>query len=231
MSPVAIVLTGAGAAAAILVGLGPVWAVVGGLLGWGAKVATALPAAPTRPAIRPNDLADPWSGFVKEALDAQARFDRTVARSRPGPIRDRLGTIGQRIGEGVDQSWAIAQRAQELAEARAAIDTTGVERRLERGAVTSDAERQALESQLATTRRLDGVINDAYGKLRLLDARLDEAVARAIELSVQNVDAAELESVDHQVGDVVMELEALRLALDESSSVGHPTPGVALAEG
>ena len=42
---------------------------------------------------------------------------------------------------------------------------------------------QSLESQRATAERLDRVIGQAHSELRMLDARLDEAVARTLELS------------------------------------------------
>ena len=220
MSPTAIVLTGVGAAAAILVGLGPIGAVLGGVLGWVGKVATSVPKGPTRPAIRPDQLGQPWRQFVGEAVSAEQRFGRAVEKTRSGPLRDRLDGIGERVRHSVDECWGIAQRAQELTEARAGIDAETVSRDLlaaERSGA-SDAEIEALQSQLSTAQRLDRVIEDAYGKLRLLDARLDDAVARAIELSVQASDVADFEGLDSQVGDVVMELEALRAALDEGSS-------------
>ena len=44
---------------------------------------------------------------------------------------------------------------------------------------------ESLRAQLATAERLERVIGDADSRLRLLNARLDEAVARTIELSVQ----------------------------------------------
>ncbi len=233
MSPTAIVLTGVGAAAAILVGLGPIGAVVAGVLGWAGKVATAVPKAPSRPSIRPTDLGEPWRQFVTEAVDAEQRFRRAVDRTRPGPLRERLDGIGGRVQHSVDESWAIAERAQQLTEARSAIDADRIERQLARAGDTgaSAAEVEALQAQVATAQRLDLVIEDAYGKLRLLDARLDEAVARAIELSVQAADVADLESVDTQVGDVVMELEALRSALDEGASGSLAAAEATLDEG
>ena len=49
---------------------------------------------------------------------------------------------------------------------------------------------EALEAQLGSARRLDGLIGGADAKLRLLDARMAEAVARAIELSAPAGDDA-----------------------------------------
>lgn len=219
MSPSAIVLTGAGAAVGVLAGLGPIGAVVGGMVAWLARVAAAVPRGGSRPAIRPERLLDPWRRFVREAIEAEDRFKRTVRKTRAGPLRERLAAIGTQIERSVDECWAIAQRAQELTDARRSIEADRIAADLTALPPTaSPAEREALEAQLASARRLEAVVQDANDRLRVLDARLDEAVARAVELSVQAPDVTELEGVDALVGDVVLELEALRAALDESSS-------------
>jgi hypothetical protein len=58
---------------------------------------------------------------VREALDAQARFDRAVAGADRGPLRDRLAEIGARVDDGVAECWRIALRGQELEEALAQL--------------------------------------------------------------------------------------------------------------
>ena len=54
---------------------------------------------------------------------------------------------------------------------------------------------ESLEAQRAAADRLDRVI-DAQTELRLLDARLDEAVARTLELSAQPAPDADVPVVD-----------------------------------
>ena len=49
-----------------------------------------------------------------------------------------------------------------------------------------------------------------------LDARLDEAVARAVELSLGAGDAAAAGGLEGDVDRLVEEMEALRLALDDA---------------
>jgi hypothetical protein len=105
----------------------------------------------------------------------------------------------------------------------------------------------ALEAQLGTAQRMDGVIVDTRDRLRLLDARLDEAVTRAIELSVRGQRTEELGSLSDDVDSLVGEMESLRQALDETDAPtavatlpppppsvppvrddpGRPTPGAA----
>ena len=79
---------------------------------------------------------------------------------------------------------------------------------------------EALRSQMATVERLERVIADADSRLRLLNARLDEAAARTIELAVQANDAAELGGLGDDVDQMVDEMEALRQALEETEGGG-----------
>ncbi len=75
---------------------------------------------------------------------------------------------------------------------------------------------QAIEAQLASAQRLAEVSTDARNRLRLLNAQLDEAVARAVELSVQTGDASALSPLTDDVDNLVGELESLRQALEET---------------
>src|SRR3954447_6123610 len=99
-SPSAIALTGAGAAAAILLGLGPIGAVVLGAGAYAGRVLAAVPRAPKRPGINPKELDEPWRGLVQQILDASRRFDRALQGVRSGPLRDRLGQLGERLETG-----------------------------------------------------------------------------------------------------------------------------------
>ncbi len=59
--------------------------------------------------IDPFTLTDPWRSFVQDAQSAQTRFGRIVAGCRTGPLRDRLGLVDERVGDGVRACWRIAQ--------------------------------------------------------------------------------------------------------------------------
>ncbi len=122
-SPSAILLAGGGLAVSIVAGL-PLLAAAGvGAVAWGARVAFAVPRAPRREHIDPFALSEPWRGFVRGALQAQARFDRTVHAAKAGPLRDRLAEIGERVKTGVSESWQVANRAQEISTALEQLDT------------------------------------------------------------------------------------------------------------
>ena len=75
----------------------------------------------------------------------------------------------------------------------------------------------ALRAQIDTATRLQTLVDDARAQLVVLDARLDESVARAIELSVRVDDVDELRAVGADVDGLVDEMEALRLALEETT--------------
>ena len=234
-SPLGILLAGAGAAVGILAGGGIPLAIGLGAAAWAGRVVAAVPRGERQEQIDPAALRDPWRRFVQDALQARDRFGQAVKGARSGPLRDRLGEIGERVQIGVEECWRVAQRGQELSDARRRIDTTEAERELTElarssgapgaGAAMSPALEQtarALEAQLGAARRMDAVIVDARDRLRLLNARLDEAVVRAIELSVQAGDVTDLAGLGDDVDSVVDEMEALRQGLEAVS--GQPPP-------
>lgn len=225
-SPVGILALGAGASLGILTGGGLIGAIVLGLLGWAGRIGAAIPRAPKDARIDPFTLAEPWRHFVTDALQARARFRESVASAREGPMRDRLREIQARVDTGVEEVWHIARRGHDLVDARRRVDPDTIRRDIaateanasQPWASGSTLERtmESLKAQLATVERLERVIGDADSRLRLLNARLDEAAARTIELSVQAHDAAELGGLGDDVDQMVDEMEALRQAIEET---------------
>jgi phage shock protein A len=114
----------------------------------------------------------------------------------------------------------------DLVDARRRLDPDGIRREIAATEANADQpwaqgstiERTmaSLQAQLATVERLEGVIGDADSRLRLLNARLDEAAARTIELSVQASTASELGGLGADVDEMVDEMEALRQAIEET---------------
>lgn len=225
-SPVGILLGGGVAAATIVAGVPMLAALPLGLAVWAGRVALAVPRD-RRERIDPFALQEPWRRYVQEALQARNRFDEAVGRTRPGPLRDHLAEIAARMQTGVDECWLIAQRGQTLVEARRGIDLADVDRQLsELGPVPSSDPAlgrvaQSLEAQRATAERLDRVITQAQSELRMLDARLDEAVARTLELSAHATADTGVEGLGHDVDALVTEMESLRQALEETSGTAR----------
>lgn len=235
MSPSAILLAGAGTAIGIATGLGPL-ALLVGAAGWAARVAFAIPRRPAGDPIDPYRVGEPWRRFVLDAQEAQRRFDGVVSRARSGPIRERLEAIGERIGDGVSEAWRIAQQGDSLDDALRSLHEAEIhaelvevyeeQRRLRRDdpAQASLARtRAAIEAQLASVQRLRAVAEDAHNRLRLLNAQLDEAVARSLEISLHAGDVSQLGPLTEDVEGVVGELESLRQALEETSGTTGPS--------
>lgn len=226
-SPSALLLAGAGVSAAILGGLPLAAAAAAGAVGWAARVALAVPRKPASDRIEPNRVRDPWRRFVIDAQQAQARFDRTVRQCQDGPIKERLATIGRRIADGVQECWRIARQGDVLHGAINSLDQDEVERELanvedELTHASGNREasltrtRDALHAQRQSYERLASVWHDTRDRLELLNAQLDEAVARAVELSVHTGDINALNPLTNDVDNLVGELESLRLGLEEA---------------
>jgi hypothetical protein len=180
--------------------------------------------SPRRPHIDPFALSEPWHTFVAHAQRSRRRFQQAIGRARPGPLRTRLEEIAARIDDAVQECWQVASAGDSLADALEQIHVAQVKRELDtimRSASerdsTKDATVAALRAQLAAGDRLRATITDARSRLQLLDARLDESVARAIELSVSS-DASALDSLSADVDGIVGDMEALRIGIAEADA-------------
>jgi hypothetical protein len=190
-------------------------------------VAAAIPKDSTDSAhIDPFALQDPWRSCVRGAQQARRKFDEAVRGARRGPLRERLTEIGGRLDDAVDECWRVARQGQALVDARSKLDTTDAQRELaslDPSSPSQSKTAEALQAQIASARRLETTINDVRDRLRLLDARMDEAVARAVELSVGGGDA-DLQGLGSDVDGLVGDMEALRQGLEEAE---RASPGTA----
>lgn len=229
-SPSAILAVGAGVALGVLAGSW-ILALGLGMLAYGARVLAAVPRAAGGPdtAIAPRSLDQPWRGAVEQVQSARRNFDRATSGVAEGPLKERLAGVAERLDTAVAEAWRIARAGHVLTRGRKQIDSTRIESELNyarsRPAGNTTAETiAAMESQLASAARLDATIQDTHDRLVLLDARTDEAVARAVELSVSQADDQAIGELDTDVGRIVGDLEALRLAIEETHG-GHSTYG------
>ena len=159
----------------------------------------------------------------------------SCARCAAGPIRDRLVEIGTRIDAAVQECWRVARHGDALDDGVQSLNLKEVSYQLDQirgsrpespGAAESyDRTVEAMEAQLASGQRLAQVAQDARRRLEVLDARMDEAVARAVELSLSAGDAAELSGLGADVDQLVDDMEALRQGLEE---VGNTARGTSL---
>lgn len=225
MSPLGIVLAGAGTSVGILLGAPLVLAAGLGVAAWAGQVLMAVPRGPRAAYMAGGRLDQPWRGYVEEVEDARERYDRILGDMKDGPLRDRLRAFADRLDDGVTESWRIARRGNEIARALDRLDTVAPRQELARltsslgGAAPTAAAAEtirSLEAQIAASERLRATADGTRDRLRLLDARFDELVARAVEVSIG---VADTDLLGHDVDDLVNELESLRTALDETSAV------------
>ncbi len=218
MSPTGIMLAGVGASAGILAGAGPIAAVAVGAALWVGNVVAAILRQPRAERIDPFTLQDPWRSMVRKAQATSVRFEEAVRQTSPGPLRERLGDVQRRVDLAVREGWAIAKRGHILDRAVSNLDIESIRRQLkevERGG--DPAIVQAVRNQLQSAERLENVARDARARLARLNAELDEAVARAVELSLSAADVGAVQPLGTDLDHVVGELETLRLALEETA--------------
>jgi len=225
MAPSSILLAGAGTAVAILAGAPLAVAAAFGAVAWVGKAFMAIPRKERRPDMNPATVKEPWRSLVRQAVKAEERFNDTVRHTRSGPLRDRLAEVSAQVSVAVDASWKIAQRGDSLDAAVRQLDADAIARELAAreaeldqspGRPQLEATVTALRRQLESARRVADVARDALDRLRTLNAQLNEAVARAVELSLGPADVGALQPLGADIDDVVTELESLRLALEES---------------
>jgi hypothetical protein len=225
-SPAAILAAGAGGAAAIVAGAPLAVAGAVGVAGWAAVVGAAVGRGGRRGKVDARRLPEPWAGYVREAQDAAQRYRRALSGVGQGPVAERLREIGGRVEDGVHECYRIASRGAQLDVAAAGMEdpariTERLAALLGREDPTAEDTRASLRAQLQAAQRVADTRQHVAARLQLLDARLDEAVARAIELGLaaDSLDAAEAGSLGTAVDAVVSDMEALRQALEETAAL------------
>lgn len=210
-------LLGVGVAAgSMLLGLHPALAVALGLAVYGISVAVAMPRD-TRVRIDPFAVQEPWRQFVQGAQQSASKLRQTIDATGDGPLKDRMQGVREKLERGLDETWRIARRGHEIDQAVHRLDPTALRSKLESLQATAGADEAvaSVESQLESVGRLKEQSTRTSNRLRLTQTRLDELVARAAEVSIG---AGDTDAYEHDVDDLVVELEGLRLAVEET----HP---------
>ncbi|MCB0976106.1 MAG: hypothetical protein KDB02_01490 [Acidimicrobiales bacterium] len=238
-SPSGILAAGAGAAVGIVataplsIPLAVVGGLVGGALGLGGRLLAAMPKAATKPRIDPFQVQEPWRGAVIDALEAKVRFDQAADTFRQGPLDDAVDRIASQLDAAIEECWQVARQGDTVAQARKRISDRDISNQLTRlrgslnGAEPNEVQArtiEALESQSATARRLDQILSDTSDRLALLNARLDESVTQAIELSV-GAQGGDASTIGTDLGGIVEELQTLRVAMEDVRGTDTPAPG------
>ena len=152
MSPLGIVLSGAGAAAGIVVGLR--WSPPAGVgaLAWGGRVLGRRAAGPPSARVPATSLSEPWRSYAIAGRGVQAALRPGRRVGAGGPLRERLQQLSGRLDEGIDESWRIARRGHEIVGAIGQIDTTSAQPELAE-LRRSIGDRQPTPAQAQTVRR------------------------------------------------------------------------------
>ena len=216
-----IVLAAAIGLVAGLLGMDPAAAIGLGLAVCAATVVAAMPAGSGRSTIDPFALSEPWRRYMQSAQRSRNALHDTVRGATEGPLKERLADVARRLDEAIEESWTIAKRGDEIDAAINRIDPVRLRSQLETlggsgGSDAGSAAVESVESQLASAERLRQLSASTADRLRLTQVRLDELVARAAEVSVGRTDSA---AYEHDVDNLVIELEGLRQAVAETNEL------------
>jgi hypothetical protein len=202
--------------------LSPATAAGLGLAVYVATVLAAMPSEPSRSSIDPFTLSEPWRRFVQSAQRSRSALRETLRGATDGPLKDRLTDIADRLDSAIEESWTIAKRGDEIDAAINRIDPVRLRAQLDSlraasgGGDSGVAAIESVEGQLASAERLKALSASTADRLRLTQARLDELVARAAEVSVGRTDEA---TYENDVDNLVIELEGLRQAVAETNEI------------
>ncbi len=166
------------------------------------------------------DLSEvPWRFHddVARAIDASRRWQAVVAHLADGPLRLRLVELGEMVSAGVVEVHSTARRIGEVEAVLSTLDPEGATaayKAARRQAAAGDipAEMEALSARFGSVQRLLNLVADTEERLRVAEARLLAAVARAAEVAVV-ADADALAGVGRDLDAVTSELGALREAM------------------
>lgn len=184
-------------------------------------VVAAMPKRPARAAIDPFVLSEPWRRIVQDAQASARKLRATVAGVGDGPLKQTLLDIAGQLDRGLDEAWEVARRGDEIDDAVRRLDPTSLRSKLETAEARraqspgpdADAAVESLRRQLDSADRLRAQSDETAASLRLTQTQLDELVARASEVSVGAVDT---DAYRRDVDDLVIRLEALHQAVEET---------------
>ena len=124
------------------------------------------------------------------------------------------------MARSVEECWQIARRGDELDETLSKLKAPSLTEQRQRA--SDAATRASLDRQIAAVDRITATRDDTDRRLRELTIRLGELVTQAAEIVTSGHDSDEL---GNAVDEVVIQLEALRLAVNEINDPGEGSAG------
>lgn len=216
------ILVGVGVGAAVAVAGLPVAAAAAiGAAVYAATVAGAMPKRARPPRIDPFVLGEPWRQLMQQAQGAGRKLRSNVTDANDGPLKETMHSVAEQLEHGLAEAWEVAKRGDAIDDAVRRLDPTALRSRLETLRVKAeaspsdeaDAAVASVERQIDTAERLKQQSADTATSLRLTQTQLDELVARASEVQIGTVDT---EAYQRDVDDLVIKLEALHQAVEET---------------
>lgn len=216
------ILLGIAVGAALGVAGLPIGVAIGtGAAVYAASVAAAMPNGVARPNIDPFALSEPWRQLVQRSQTSGRKLRETVERTSDGPLKETLRDIVEQLDRGLDEAWEVARRGDEIDDAVRRLDPTSLRSKLataearaaDAPSPEADAAVESVRRQLESADRLKQQSEETAASLRLTQTRLDELVARASEVQIG---AADTETYRREVDDLVIRLEALHQAVEET---------------
>jgi hypothetical protein len=167
----------------------------------------------------PSDYREP----VVRATASRAQFQDLLLATREGPLRTRLGELGERVDAGVLAVWRTASQAAAIDRVAATLQPDRILADLKQARRTGADEelQEALQARFASTQQLLNARDELKEQLPVLEARLGTAVARAATLTLVDADTfdAELTSLSADLDGLVTELDALSAATAELRTI------------
>ena len=137
-------------------------------MAWAARVALAMPAGARARAHRPvRAVSEPWRRFVRGALQAQARFDRTV-HAAPGAARSATASPRSASARQTASSecWQVADRGRRSRHALAAARHDGRAGEARRARPGHDRARRTAAARTEEALRGAARVGGAHGRRR-----------------------------------------------------------------
>ena len=190
--------------------------------------------------IDPFALPEPWRGLVQQAVDAGKRFDLAVEAWPAGPLRDRLVSLEPAVDAQVRGVWVTARQGATISGGfppgmkHPAVEDLSAELeavQLERSDLPAsdrarreelDRAEQALASQVQAARRAKSTSDAVEGRLRVLVARLDDAVTSVVALTAAPGGAGDVEGAVGTVEGLAQEIAALQASFGEAAQLPGP---------
>jgi len=216
------ILLGAGfGVVAGLLGVPWVAAIAAGVAVYAVSVLLAIPRGTKTPAIDAFTLSEPWRQLMQSAQGSQRKLRETISAVPSGPLREQLDDISTQLEHGLTEAYRIAKAGDDIDDVVRRLDPPALRSRLataeQRAAADPSPDNAAavasIKEQLDSAERLKQQSEQTASTLRSNQAQLDGLVARAAEVRVGSADT---DAYREEVGDLVVKLEALRQAVEET---------------